>query len=109
MCDNTLLNVRLRDDTGTRHLMRAPEPRPFRVDGEEGTIQGRRIPPFRAGDTRYFEVGNPCCGCGAWEHTSRAGDGFRGRFLPIGFIRHLPIVIPKIDPVTAPIRAETVK
>ena len=34
MCENTLLNARLRDDAGTRHLMRAPEPRPIRLDGE---------------------------------------------------------------------------
>ena len=68
--------------------MRAPEPRAFRLEGEEGTIYCRRIPPFRAGDTRYFEVGKACCGCGAWEHTSRAEGELRGRFLPVGFIRH---------------------
>ena len=88
MCDNTLLNVRLRDDTASKRLMRAPEPRPFRLDAEGGTLYCRSIPPFRVGDTRYFGVGNPCCGCGAWEHTSRAEGELRGRFLPIGFIRH---------------------
>ena len=90
MCDNTLLNVRLRDDAGTKRLTRAPEPRPFRLVGEEGTLYCRGIPPFRVGDTRYFELGILCCDCGAWDaflpvsNYGAVSDGPRNRELSQG-------------------------
>jgi hypothetical protein len=88
MCYETSLTVTLRDDAAIRRLMRAPSPPPVRLPGDEGTLFCTSIPPFRKGNTRFFRVGNSCCGCGVWEDTGPADDGSWGRFVPLGFLSH---------------------
>jgi len=87
MCHLTVLEVTLKDDIDGR-LRRSPAPRPFVLDGDEGWLRCIRVPPFRAGDTRLFWLGNGGCGCGVWKVFGVSDDGCRGEFLPVSFLTH---------------------